>query len=86
MPPLPQCAEAINAVIHDMSVALADTGQVAQAPWNWLGGSFDIDEWTLAWIKKSEAVFSEQRSQPSTLPPRLRPAASTSKHKKQRPG
>ena len=68
MPPLPQCAEAINAVIPDMSVALADTGQVAQAPWNWLGGSFDIDEWTLAWIKKSETVFCEQRSQPSTAP------------------
>ena len=68
MPPLPQCAEAINAVIPDMSVALADTGQVAQAPWNWLGGSFDIDEWTLAWIKESKTVFCEQRSQPSTAP------------------
>ena len=49
--------EAINAIIPDMSVALADTGQVAQSPWNWLGGSFDIFSWTLAWIKESNTTF-----------------------------
>ena len=51
------CAEAINSIIPDMAVALADTGQVAQAPWDWLGGQFDLDSWTLAWIKQSNTTF-----------------------------
>ena len=45
------CVEAINAIIPDMAVALADTGQLAISPWGWLGGKFDIDPWTMEWVK-----------------------------------
>jgi len=54
------CAEAINAVIPDMSVSLADLGEGAVLP-AWavdLGGGFiDIDAETERWIKQSSTVF-----------------------------
>jgi hypothetical protein len=55
-----ECAEAINAVVPDMSVALADTGEGAVLP-SWvtdlLGPGEDISEATLKWIKASKTMF-----------------------------
>lgn len=55
------CAEAINAVIPDMSVAICDTGEGAVLP-AWvdkvIGGGIAIDPATVAWIKVSGARSS----------------------------
>lgn len=56
-------AEAINTVIPDMSVALADTGESALFPSfvteisAYLGGGLSIDRDTMNWIKESNNVF-----------------------------
>lgn len=53
------CAEAINAIIPDMSVALADTGEGIVFP-AWVDKFFagiDIDHDTVQWIKASSNVF-----------------------------
>ena len=53
-------AEAINAVVPDMSVALADIGEGAVIP-AWVtklaGAGVVIDSATVEWIKKSNNVF-----------------------------
>jgi hypothetical protein len=54
------CAEAINGIIPDMSVSLAETGEGAVIP-DWVskigGGDFDISSSTLEWIKASKTLF-----------------------------
>eukprot|EP00035_Acanthoeca_spectabilis_P019869 m.429993 g.429993 ORF g.429993 m.429993 type:complete len:452 (-) comp17104_c0_seq1:443-1798(-) len=54
------CAEAINAVIPDMSVAICDTGEGAVLP-AWvdkvIGGGIAIDPATVAWIKQATTLF-----------------------------
>lgn len=54
------CAEAINDVIPDMSVSLADTGEGVLLPaWVEKLGlpGIEIDRSTLSWIKESKTVF-----------------------------
>jgi len=54
------CAEAINAIIPDMSVALSDTGEGAILPaWveDIVGAGVVIDDTTVEWIKASSTVF-----------------------------
>jgi hypothetical protein len=53
------CAEAINAVVPDMSVALCDVGEGAVLP-SWVSlidGGVDISADTVEWIKKSGTLF-----------------------------
>jgi len=54
------CAEAINTVIPDMSVSLADVGEASRLP-AWLtrltGAYMDISSDTKKWMKKSNTTF-----------------------------
>ena len=53
-------ATAINAIIPDMSVSVADTGEGTVMPW-WLQklslASLDIEEDTIQWMKESKTLF-----------------------------
>jgi len=54
------CTEAINSVVPDMSVSLADVGEVSNLP-SWLtrltGAYMDISSDTKKWMKKSNTTF-----------------------------
>mmetsp|Transcript_110357 Transcript_110357/g.213717 ORF Transcript_110357/g.213717 Transcript_110357/m.213717 type:complete len:449 (-) Transcript_110357:123-1469(-) len=54
------CAEAINGVIPDMSVSIADVGEGSVLP-SWVskftGGDEDISKETVDWIKNANTVF-----------------------------